>query len=328
MSAGRGRARGKGKGKDSTREDEAKVHAENFGKWAKMACSAIKSNEFILCACVSNRVSEQLDRILWSMEKRSNDNEPSNFARLIFGGASRIKEDLQKLVDAQEWVAMSMSGMLPKPEQPAIFLDGCVKISMRVNCDFERRIIGVIESMPWRMFWFGHTPHNETCSVRQQVAKEVLDPTCKEINTVKIRKKFQADLQACIRDSGRLSLTLYAIWRFIVLHFIGDNSEIEGVMSLIKLNVKSAPHITQALIDARVGNKKYMGLGARNTQKIKWSKVEARFEAVLQEAVDNVDGANNILGNEHRFTPPMPALRWMGTPIPRKLSTLPALTQF
>ena len=73
-------------------------------------------------------------------------------------------------------------------------------------------------------------------------------------------------------------------------------------MSLIKLNVKSAPSITQVLLDARVGNTKYLGLGAKSSRLAKWSQVQERFEAVMQEAVDNIDGVNNILGNEHRFT--------------------------
>ncbi len=87
-------------------------------------------------------------------------------------------------------------------------------------------------------------------------------------------------------------------------------------MSLIKLATRTAPSISQSLLDARVGNRKYLGVGTAETQQMPWSGVEKRFEAVLADAVDHLDQAPAVMAIPHRFTPPLPALRMLPPPLP------------
>ena len=310
---GRGGGRGRGRGRaglDSTSDDDTHAWEDNMGKWAKMAMRAAKAPYFFIAAAVSNRISEQLDRVLWSMQKKQKPGEVANLAMMIFERAARIQQDLQALLDESAWSEMSL--MVPEEMREA-FIDCVNRITMRVNCDFERRIIGVIHRFPYRMFWFAYGKHDEACPMRKTVASEILDPATKEINACKIRNRFRHLLEDCVKNDGKISFPFWALWRLIAEQFVGDNQEIEGIMNLIKAYSNSCPGAAQVLIDARCGNKKSVGLGSRDAKGMKWSQVQPRFEELVDEAVEHFDGINDVLGNMHRFTPPIPILRDVDT---------------
>ena len=92
-------------------------------------------------------------------------------------------------------------------------------------------------------------------------------------------------------------------------------------MSLIALGTKWAPSQGLPLLDARVAGRKSCGLGSRDTKGEKWSKIEERFTEVLQDAYQNVDGANDVMSDPHRFTPPLPSIR----AVPEALAKKPRL---
>ena len=85
-----------------------------------------------------------------------------------------------------------------------------------------------------------------------------------------------------------------------------DNQEIEGIMNLVKIAVNSSQTISQQLIDARVGIIKEIGMGSRKTKHTKWSQCRERFEAVLEDALEHVGEANEIITDPERFNPPFP----------------------
>ena len=124
--AGRGRGRGrkgKGKGKhrgskrkayvlDDTAADEMENYSKQMGKWAVMAMAGISNKMFWLAMAVSNRISDTLDVLLWTVQQRPENaavDEPpeklplGNLARFLFGSAKRIDSLLQELLVEDTW---------------------------------------------------------------------------------------------------------------------------------------------------------------------------------------------------------------------------------
>lgn len=81
----------------------------------------------------------------------------------------------------------------------------------------------------------------------------------------KITQVFRDSLEFCVRASGRVPNHLYCVALALVHEWPADSQEIEGVMSLIANAVRVNPHISQPQLDARVGLRKYIGLGSRST---------------------------------------------------------------
>ena len=212
---------------------------------------------------------------------------------------------------------MEMATLVPDAMRET-FIDCVNRIAIRVNCDFERRVMSVIKRFPYRMFWFAYRPHTEECPERKAVAAEVLGPASTEVNACEIIAKIRKVLEDCVNNNGVIAFPLYAVWRVIATQFVGDNQEKEGVMNLIKANANACPGSTQALIDARCGNNKSIGMGSRSEKRRKWSEVAPRFNELVSEAVEHADGINEVLGKPHRFTPPLPILRNIDTTVLRR----------
>ena len=106
------------------------------------------------------------------------------------------------------------------------------------------------------------------CDPTQEVCLDLLrTPMARLHNTAwKIRLIFYREIQECIDNGGQCSVTFYYPFKLLVENWVGDSQEIEGIMNLIKLAVTRAPTISHALVDARVGLTKLMGLGSRGAR--------------------------------------------------------------
>ena len=64
------------------------------------------------------------------------------------------------------------------------------------------------------------------------------------------------DLIRCVADEGRVGSALYCLMKFVANLWLGDIQELEGIMNMIKLELKRSPSIGTELLDARVANRK------------------------------------------------------------------------
>ena len=80
-------------------------------------------------------------------------------------------------------------------------------------------------------------------------------------------------------------------------------------MNLIKIAIHSSQTISQAQIDARVGNIKTCGTGSRETKHFNWDRIKGAFQSCLDDAVEHYVGSGQVLHKEDRFAAPRPAIR-------------------
>ena len=78
-----------------------------------------------------------------------------------------------------------------------------------------------------------------------------------------------------------------------------DVQEIEGVNNLLQSVARKCPNISLALLDARVALRKLLGLGSRDTARLKWSLVAPTIDDIMLKATHHVKAADVILAVEH-----------------------------
>ena len=67
---------------------------------------------------------------------------------------------------------------------------------------------------------------------------------------------FRRDLLECVRTGGKISMRLYALMYLVAISWRSDTQEIEGVNSMLKLELASSPAMLLQTLDARIGLKK------------------------------------------------------------------------
>ena len=117
------------------------------------------------------------------------------------------------------------------------------------------------------------------------------------MTTLKVKMMFSLDL-AQAAASGIASIGLFTAMRLLCVSWRGDTQEIEGINSLLKCSTNRAPHITLALVDARVSLQKQLW---NEKQSKKWSDMAERADEILREAVEAAPMINTVLGDMRRF---------------------------
>ena len=94
--------------------------------------------------------------------------------------AQRIRDELASLCDQGQWehLVQEMTNLLPDSYNR----DGiktkamrCVRvIGFRLQADYERRIMGRVQSLLYQVLWFSKAPPNESCQERVRVATAIL----------------------------------------------------------------------------------------------------------------------------------------------------------
>ena len=97
---------------------------------------------------------------------------------------------------------------------------------------------------------------------RVQVAITILetDESQLHLTAQKVRKVCLVDLEYIKTSGGKCTVRLQVSMRLVIEKWRCDNQEIEGIMNLIKCAIMSSTTIRQELVDARVGNRKDIGL--------------------------------------------------------------------
>lgn len=82
--------------------------------------------------------------------------------------------------------------------------------------------------------------------------------------------------------------------------------ELEGVNGVLQKIATRAPRISLGLLDARVGVRKYLGMGCQG-QPSKWSEVQGVVHAAVEEACEHIQDVDSILAPMLRWSRPVAA---------------------
>ena len=91
-------------------------------------------------------------------------------------------------------------------------------------------------------------------------------------------------------------------------HWRGCTQEVEGVNSMLKALINRAPSISLQLASARLAIRKALRMiNPNGASSPKWSDVKADVETLVDECVRHYDRAEDIIQEETRWGPPLPA---------------------
>ena len=65
----------------------------------------------------------------------------------------------------------------------------------------------------------------------------------------------------------------------------GETQSIEGINKLLHMATRATPGNSLALLDARVANRKDLGLGSRDATLTKWSRVQQEGIDIMEDAL-------------------------------------------
>ena len=105
--------------------------------------------------------------------------------------------------------------------------------------------------------------------------------------------------------------------RLVALRWMPSVQEIEGINNIIQGFARRAPRISLPLLDARVGVRKYIGLGSRAARNTAWNKLLPVVHATVEECTAHYEGVSDVLANPQRWCLPQAAqpvsqpLRWI-----------------
>ena len=280
----------------------------------------VNDKAFWFTCAISNRISEQLDRLLWCFQtcaKPTKDTEQfANLSIFVFRRARELREEISILLDPATWTPLLESWEERHVGQRGEILTGTLKLVAKVIGDFDRRIIQRIEADPFRLLWYASVPADQPSDMRKKLSQTLLDSDPEALHTTarKFVERFRKQLRECAASDGRIAMSVYAVMRLVSQLWTGDTQEIEGIMNMIKYNLKKGAHTQHEMLDARVGNRKSFLLATHcANNKNKWTDIEAGFTKILESAVENFHGHVVVRGRPDRFMPPLPCLRDIDT---------------
>eukprot|EP00959_Pyramimonas_sp_CCMP1952_P452376 9466477-Pyramimonas_sp.AAC.1 len=242
---------------DDLRAEEAKDYSERLGRWARDAIRAIQNPLFFIMMRVASRARAPLDAFVHSLKKTRPDNEPGNMARMVWGKAQNLYEQMLALLDLNEWQDL----LEEVPLAHRLRVEQCIScLVMQISSDFERRVIKVIKGFPFKIFLLVKAPVSEPCSLRRDLCREIIDTPSINLPTTiaKMKTLFHGVLCACSR-SGLLSPRLRAPIYALACQWKGHTFEIEGMNKIVQHCCSQAPKISLPLLDARVALRKELG---------------------------------------------------------------------
>jgi hypothetical protein len=199
-----------------------------------------------------------------SIPPRQPEGSFGNLAVLVYEKSGVVRRKIFDLLSDDTWIPVV--SLLSDAASEARLMTAVTKLTLHVLCDFDRRVTTRLESMPYLLLWLAYSSPTEECQSRLRVVTMMLN-TDDEIlhrTAVKIKRVFRKELDDCLGTNGRLSSRLYSPMRIVANEWKADTQEIEGIMNLIKLASHASNTISAQLMDARVGNRKDVGLGSRS----------------------------------------------------------------
>ena len=122
------------------------------------------------------------------------------------------------------------------------------------------------------------------------------------ITALKVRVLFINELTDT-KITGMVPCYLYGIFYVIASMWRCDVQDIEGMNNILQMVARKAPAISLPLLDARVANRKRLGLGRKADQGKLWSAIAPFAEGVVDIAVAYNDAAD-VMTREDIFSTP------------------------
>ena len=271
--------------------------------------TALMDNALWVYMGVANKARQPLDHFSHFASKRWAPNEPKSLARLVWGTAVEIEQELLVLLQECNWEDEFDSCTLDLRPQLITFT---FKLVLMYATEYDRRILKKLGSYPLKLLLLAKTPAHDPCPERAALCQELLEyPEANlHITALKVLTIFHGEISACADNSGRISTAVYAPFRLLAVSWQGDVQEIEGINNMIQMVCTRSPHIKLPLVDARVANRKSVvsSIYGKRISDVKWSVMQPVVDCILDDACDHIHAVNDVfMCDPNRFTPPLPA---------------------
>ncbi|CAK0893467.1 unnamed protein product, partial [Prorocentrum cordatum] len=220
---------------------------------------------------------------------------------VAFGGADRISTEIESLLDNSKWSDILDEFPDLAPRSVGLIRRGVLK----VHGMFTMRIVSPSKTFPQRLLCLAMEPAAVPHELRKDIARTLVESDSRALHrtAAKIKALFEPELRECML-SGKLSASLWAPIHMVGQSWKGDTQEIEGINNVIQVRCDRAPRIGMGLLDARVGLRKELGLGSRQSRHMKWSEIAPHVEAMVRDSMAHASGVNGVLATPDRWTPP------------------------
>ena len=183
---------------------------------------------------------------------------------------------------------------------PTLQLDSTVvTVVLNVSAELDLRILTRMRRWPELLLMFAKSLPDVRCPLRKAVANRIanMEEEDMEINTLKFWLLFRDDvLQAS--TYGTVEDYCYNFVLSLAKAYHADTQTVEGLNSLLKNELRKAPHISLPLLSGRLGTKHLLGAAGRSK---KWSDVEPVFEALLAMSMAHLVEAERVLEEDQRW---------------------------
>ena len=103
---------------------------------------------------ISHRISQELVRVLWVIQKKRGKDQPSSLAHLVYYDAEKIGKSLYELIENEaRWQhELRFAGERGMGEGQLKRVKNAIRlVAMRVYSDYDYRIIRRVKSDPYRL---------------------------------------------------------------------------------------------------------------------------------------------------------------------------------
>jgi hypothetical protein len=340
----RGAKKGKGKGSKGSKEEKKKTDEEEvaealdevrveemqarrkkLGKWARDCLQVLQHpDRFGLAILLAQGTRAPLDHLMNFIE----GNREFCLAKLVWGKGREIAADIHDLASADPEALIGRA--LPSGVRKSRVQSAVTTFALRISANYDRRILGRLESFPVRLLWLAKGCCLDREPMRAVVAKELLElrPGSANVSALKIARMFRSELLECFHSGGQLRATLLTPMLMLAERWRPDSQEVESMNKMVSVATHANPKISLEQLDARVGLRKALRLGCRASINAKFSDVSAHADAAIRNAMNASHGMKMVMEREDRFALPEVCSRRIQLPpplVPLGLD-LPALT--
>ena len=213
------------------------------------------------------------------------------------------------------------------PADDALWLIELARAQILLNASaFFRRVCEPLQRFPHRILLMGKNPDRAQCSIRQVVARELLEtrPEDLEVNARKIRTQFMSELQVAAQDGllvGRLRVLVRSVSRV----WKADTRECERINKQLKLFTERGPTSSPELISSRAGIKHCLGeaqTSGATRFRHKWSHFRPQARRIMDVCMESWRDKQDVQENVARWCQPASSAASAFLPSAAKLTAI------